>query len=168
MPVEDNTDAAAIQRAWLREDPTLPVESIGVITRIWQVAKLLHDDRRRTMRRLGMDEATRDLLATLKRAGEPYAVPPGTIAARCGVSAAAITQRVARAVAAGYVTRAGSERDGRGALVTLTALGHRRIDETVGDLLRHEAELVAGLDPAQRDQLARLLQELLVDLRARE
>ena len=32
--------AAEIARAWEREEPGLPVGSIGILTRIWQAAKL--------------------------------------------------------------------------------------------------------------------------------
>lgn len=66
-PSSDEVDE--IQRAWLRERPGTPVSSIGVITRIWHIAKLLEDDRRATMLELGMDASTRNLLSTLRRSG---------------------------------------------------------------------------------------------------
>ena len=50
----------------------LPVGSIGILTRIWQAAKLLTDERRRTLARVHLDAATLDLLTTLRRSGPPY------------------------------------------------------------------------------------------------
>src|SRR5689334_22093409 len=92
-----------IQRAWERERPGTPAASIGVITRIWRIGKLLADERRRTLARLGIDAATLDLLSTLRRAGAPYRMTPAELKEACLVSAGAISQRVARAEAAELV-----------------------------------------------------------------
>ena len=112
-----------IAAAWARERPGTPVASIGVITRIWRLAKLLEDDRRETMLRLGMDAGTRDLLSTLRRSGPPYRLSPSELARRNLVSAGAVSQRVARCERAGLVRRLRSPDDGRGVLVELTAAG---------------------------------------------
>jgi DNA-binding MarR family transcriptional regulator len=155
-----------IQRAWERERPGTPAGSIGVITRIWRIGKLLADDRRRTLARLGIDAATLDLLATLRRAGEPYRLTAGALAERALVSAGAISQRVARAERDGLVTRDRSADDGRLSYVTLTAAGHALIERSVDGLLRHEEALLGALTPDQRTELAGLLRILLAGLPA--
>lgn len=162
---EDGVDR--IQQAWLRERPGTPVGSIGVITRIWRIAKLLDDDRRRTMARLGVDAATRDLISTLRRAGPPYRLAPSEIARRSLVSAGAISQRLARAEREGLVRRIKDAADGRSVVVELTGAGHALVESTVDELLRHEEELLTGLDPQQRHQLTALLRVLLSDLTRR-
>ncbi|CAM3792747.1 MarR family transcriptional regulator [Nocardiopsis rhodophaea] len=164
-PAEDAVDR--IQQAWLRERPGTPVGSIGVITRIWQVAKLLDDDRRRTMARLGMDSATRDLLSTLRRSGPPYRLTPTQIARAALVSPGAVSLRVARAEEQGLVRRFKGGPDGRSTTVELTPEGHALIERTVDDLLRHEETLLDGLTADQREHLADLLRVLLADLTAR-
>lgn len=153
-----------IQQAWLRERPGTPVGSIGVITRIWRVAKLLADERRRTHARLGVDAATRDLLATLRRAGPPYRLSPTDLAARALISPGAVSQRVARAERAGLVRRDRSGRDGRSVAVELTPTGHQLIERTVDELLGYEQQLLSALSPEQQEQLADLLRVLLADL----
>jgi DNA-binding MarR family transcriptional regulator len=153
-----------VQRAWERERPGTPAGSIGVITRIWRVSKLLADDRRRTLGRLGIDAATLDLLATLRRAGAPYRLTAGAIAGRTLVSAGAISQRVARAERAGLVRRDRSPADGRVSYVTLTSEGHGLVERVVDDLLVREEALLAALAPDQRDTLAALLRILLASL----
>lgn len=166
VPVaEDGVDR--IQRAWLRERPGTPVASIGVITRIWRIGKLLDDDRRRTMARLGIDAPTRDLLTTLRRAGPPYRLTPSEIARSALVSVGAISQRLARAEAQGLVLRRRDRLDGRSVTVELTAEGHSVVERTVDDLLRHEETLLTALDADQRDRLADLLRILLADLTSR-
>ncbi|AYY11734.1 MarR family transcriptional regulator [Actinobacteria bacterium YIM 96077] len=161
----DNVDD--IQEEWLRERPDTPVGSIGVVTRIWRIAKLLADDRRRTMTRLGVDTATRDLLAILRRSGPPYALTPGELARRAAVSPGAISQRVARAESHGLVRRQKNDDDGRGVVVILTDNGHELIERTVDDLLSHEEQLLSGLTDKQRRELSDLLRILLADLTER-
>ena len=155
-----------IQLAWTRERPGTPVESIGVITRIWHAGKLLADERRRTLARLGIDAATLDLLSTLRRHGAPYRMTPAALKETCLVSAGAISQRVARAEAAGLV-RAHRSSGGRTGAVELTAEGHALIEGSVDELLRHEQDLIAHLPPEERERLTELLRALLDGLTAR-
>ncbi len=145
----------------------MPVDSIGVITRIWRIAKILDDDRRRTLGRLGIDAATLDLLSTLRRAGAPYRLAPGALARLSLLSAGAVSQRVARAEQAGLVRRAKPGGDGRSVLVELTDTGHELLDRVVDDLLNHEETLLDGLTPDERADLTGLLRVLLGDLTAR-
>ncbi len=139
--------ADEIATAWQRELPGVPTSSIGVITPLWRAAKLLSDDRRRTLRRLGIEDSTLDLLSTLRRSGKPYTLTTRELGERTLVTAGAISQRVGRAEDAGLVARAPSDRGRRAVAVTLTPRGHRTIEAAVTALLTHEEELVARLDP---------------------
>ncbi|WP_188197754.1 MarR family winged helix-turn-helix transcriptional regulator [Nonomuraea sp. SYSU D8015] len=150
-----------IQEAWRRELPGVPVESIGIITRIWWAAKVFGDERRRTLARLGVDVATLDLLSTLRRSGAPYRMSPGELAEACKVSRGAITQRVERAVKAGLVERTTAGSGYHARAVTLTEAGNGLLDRVVADLLTAEDNLVGHLPPERREQLAGLLRELL-------
>lgn len=162
---EDGVDR--IQAAWQRERPGMPVESIGVITRIWRIAKLLEDQRRRSDARAGVDAATRDLLSTLRRSGPPYRLAAGEIARQSLVSAGAISQRVARAEQRGLVARSRGGHDGRTVQVELTEAGHALVQDHVEDLLSYEETLLSSLSAEQREQLTGLLRVLLGDLTAR-
>jgi len=149
--------AVAIADAWRRELPGVPVGSISVLTALWRTAKLFADERHRSLLRLGMDAATLDLLSTLRRAGEPYELPTRELAERCLVTAGAVSQRVARAEDDGLVTRRPAPGGGRAVLVRLTAVGHERLLPVVAALLEHEENLLAHLDPSDRERLASLL-----------
>ncbi|MEU8171587.1 MarR family winged helix-turn-helix transcriptional regulator [Microbispora hainanensis] len=164
-PVEPPRDGAdAIQDAWRRELPGVPVESIGIITRIWWAAKVFGDERRRLLANLGVDVATLDLLCTLRRSGPPYRMSPGELADACMVTRGAITQRVERAVRAGLAgrTTAGSGYHARA--VFLTDAGNALLDRVVADLLVAEDRLVGHLSRERREQLSGLLRELLAGL----
>lgn len=156
----------AIARAWLRERPGTPVEGIGVVTRLWALAKLFGDDRRRVLADAGADTATLDLLGVLRRSGPPYRLTTRELTERALVTAGAISQRVARAELAGLVTRAGAE-GSRAVMVSLTPAGHELVDRLVDRVLGREAELISGLTAEQRETLTELLRLLLADLQAR-
>jgi DNA-binding MarR family transcriptional regulator len=167
MPEERKQDVAdTIQAAWARERPAMPVDSIGVITRVWHAAKLLGDERRRTLARLGIDAATLDLLSTLRRHGPPYAMPPAQLRTDSLLTAGAVTQRVTRAEKHGLVRTVRGPR-GRTSSVELNESGHRLIEHTVERLLTYENSLLDDLTGPEREQLADLLRKLLNGLNTR-
>lgn len=152
--------ADGIVEAWTRERPDLPVDSIGVVTRVWHAAKLLGDDRNRLLRRLDADAGTLDLLSTLRRGGEPYRMTTRRLAAASLITPGAITQRVERAERHGFVRRL-SVAGSRAIEVELTPDGRSYVDELVGDVLRHEGRLLAGLSEPLRTRIAEDMRLLL-------
>jgi DNA-binding MarR family transcriptional regulator len=164
VAAEPRDGADAIQDAWRRELPAVPVESIGVITRIWWAAKVFGDRRRRLLANLGVDVATLDLLSTLRRSGPPYQMSPGELAGACMVTRGAITQRVERAVKAGLVERTTAGSGYHARAISLTDAGNALLDHVVADLLTAEDRLIGHLGPERREQLADLLRDLLARL----
>ncbi|MER6987487.1 MarR family transcriptional regulator [Saccharopolyspora hirsuta] len=157
-----NADAVdGIVEQWARERPDMAVDAIGVIARILRIAKLITDERRRVLAELGIDSATLDLLATLRRAGAPYRLTPAEIAENCLVSGGAITQRVTRAEDAGLVRTQRSASGKRTVAVELTEHGHQVIEHDIEVLIGRERQLIAGLPADDRRQLEGLLRELL-------
>ena len=157
-PGTDPVDAIA--EAWQRERPGTPVESIGIVTRIWRLGSLFADDRRRVLAGEGVDAALLDLLGALRREGPPYRLTTRDLSARSGVTPGAISQRLARAERGGYITRAPVSGPPRTVAVTLTEKGHQLIERLVDQVLGREAWLVARLPPGDRAQLAQLLKRL--------
>lgn len=158
----DLIDTVAEQ--WSRERPAMPVESIGVIGRILRIAKLVTDERRRVLHGLGLDSATFDLLATLRRAGAPYRLGPADLSRQSLLSGGAVTQRVARAEAAGLVRVERTESGRRTVAVELTAAGHEAIERNIEVLIGRERELIAALGVEERRDLADLLRRLLAGI----
>lgn len=159
--------AAGIAAAWQRELPGVRTESIEIITPLWQIAKILADDRRRTLARLQIDSSTLDLLSVIKRAGPPYQLTTREITRRTLVTAGAVSQRVTRAEQAGLVERAPSSASRRAVSVRLTPAGHQLIEATVSRLLDHEADLLTTLTATERATLTETLAKLLQALSSR-
>jgi DNA-binding MarR family transcriptional regulator len=159
---DDPVDATVL--AWLRERPGTPVGGIGIVTRVWRLAKLFGEDRRRILTSAGADAATLDLLSVLRRTGAPYQLTTRELTERTRVTAGAISQRLARAESSGLVQRAPAGGGSRAVIVTLTPAGHALVESLVDQVLRREAELISRLAPHQRAALTELLRLLLDDV----
>ncbi|MBK0870237.1 winged helix-turn-helix transcriptional regulator [Saccharopolyspora sp. HNM0986] len=164
----DVSDAAdEIAASWERERPGTRTASIGVVTRVWQLAKLFGDDRRRVLSDAGVDSATLDLLSVLRRSSSPYRRTTRELTELTLVTAGAISQRVARAEREGLVVRWTDPVD-RSVWVELTRAGHALVERTVDLVLSREAELLDGIESGRREQLAELLRDLLRDVQTRQ
>lgn len=150
-----------IQAAWRHERPDLDVRPQGVIGRLSRVANHVTDELVAVYRQHGLGEGDFDVLATLRRAGEPYERTPGDLCANTLVTSGAMTKRVDRLAAAGLVTRRVSDRDARERVIALTPRGIEVIDAAFTDHMTNERRLLDALDPADVDQLEHLLRRWL-------
>jgi len=160
--LEDAVDLILDQ--WARERPDLDCSPMGVIGRITQLQREVFLAQRATFARHGLDAPSFDVLAALRRAGEPYQLTPTALMRTALVTSGAITQRLDRLEEKGLITRERSENDGRAVVVTLTEAGRTALDRALPDHLETEAQLLEALPAAERAQLAALLRRLLVGL----
>ncbi len=160
--MEDAVDL--ILEQWARERPDLDCSPMGVIGRISQLQREVHLAQRETFARHGLDAPSFDVLAALRRAGEPYQLTPTALMRTALVTSGAITQRLDRLEDRGLITRTRSASDGRAVVVTLTAAGRAALDAALPDHLETERGLLAGLSDDDRAQLAGLLRRFLVTL----
>ena len=143
---------------WQHERPDLDVSPQGIIGRLHRLAASLTDELVGVYADFGLGEGDFDVLATLRRAGAPYALTPSELAAGTMVTSGAITKRVDRLVAQGLATRRVSETDARGRVVALTDLGVQTIDRAFTAHMANEHRLVASLSEIERTRLAHLLE----------
>lgn len=146
-----------VMAQWRRERPDLDPAPQGVIGRLHRIAARLTEELVAGYARHGLGEGEFDILATLRRQGPPYALTAGELAAQTMVTSGAITKRVDRCLARGWVTRAPSRDDARGRVVALTEQGCTLIDAAFTDHLANEDRLLATFDATERDTLAALL-----------
>ena len=152
---------ARAQQQWTRERPDLDSTPMLVIARLHRLAAHLTAELLPVYAQFGLGEGEFDVLATLRRTGEPYELAPGELARFTMVTTGAISKRLDRLEAAGLVSRRPSEADGRGRYVALTTAGRELIDEAYTAHLRNEARLVGALSPADRATLEGLLSQWL-------
>lgn len=148
---------ARIQAEWARERPDVDVSPQAVIGRLHRLGHLLTARLDVVYSAHGLSEGEFDVLAALRRAGEPFERAPGELAAHTMVTTGAMTKRVDRLQRAGLVTRRRSAADGRGRVVALTPAGRSLIDRAFTEHMRNERNLLAALEPQEAAELERLL-----------
>ena len=149
---------------WERERPDLDVSPIGIVGRLHRLAAALTDELVEVYRQHGLGEGEFDVLAALRRAGEPFERAPGDLANHTMVTTGAMTKRVDRLEAAGLVSRRPSALDGRGRVVALTEKGRETIDRAFEAHVANEQRLVGMLDPSDRAALEPILRAWLRSL----
>jgi len=144
---------------WGRERPDLDVSPLGVVGRLHRLADALNAELRALFAEAGLSDGDFDVLASLRRSGEPFALTPGELAATTMVTSGAVTKRVDRLAAQGYVTRTVSADDARGRVIALTPEGRALIDDLFPRHVANERRLLSGLSADERATLARLLEK---------
>lgn len=153
-----NVDRVArIKEEWTRERPDLDIRPQGVIGRLHRLAGHLTEELNVVYRRYGLAEGEFDVLATLRRAGEPYERAAGELARFTMVTTGAVSKRIDRLERDGLVTRRRSATDGRGRVIALTEAGRELIDRAFTEHIRNEHRLLAMLTDEQADELESLL-----------
>lgn len=149
---------------WAVQRPDLDVSPMAVIGRLSRLTQLVRGELGRTFEAHGLDPASFDVLATLRRSEPPHRLTPSELMRSAMVTSGAITQRLDRLQARGLVTRTASETDGRVVHVGLTAAGRTLIDRALPDHVATEHRVLAGLTAPELAHLADTLRTLLESL----
>lgn len=138
---------------------------MGVLGRLNEASSLIARDRLAPLfARFGLQAGEFDVLATLRRSGSPYALTPTALYEATMVTSGAMTNRLDRLEKAGLILRGPHPNDRRGIVVQLTEKGLALIDEALTAHVANEHEILAGLTPAERETLSRLLEKLIGSL----
>ncbi|MDQ6937918.1 MAG: MarR family transcriptional regulator [Actinomycetota bacterium] len=154
-------DVDGIVAAWRRERPDLDSAPLLVLSRVTRLAELLAARRKRIFAEHLLRPYEFDVLAALRRAGEPYDLTPGQLIGQTHVTSGTMTNRLDILVERQLVQRRPDPQDGRVIRVQLTAAGRSRVDSALTELLDVESGLLTGLSDAERATLARGLQRVL-------
>ena len=161
MPTSDEVDR--IVEDWSRERPDVDFAPLQVLSRVGRLAKHLDRARRQAFAASGLEPWEFDVLAALRRAGEPYQLSPKALLQQTLVSSGTMTNRIDRLVERRLVERRTDPHDGRGVLVVMTTKGREQVDAAIAELVAAEADLLAGLSRADQERLSGLLRKLSLD-----
>jgi len=158
---QDAVDRIASEWSTVRPDvDSSPLEVIGRVSRL---SKLVDRRLAESFARFDLEAWMYDVLATLRRIGEPHELSAGDLVRQTMVTTGAVTNRIDRLEQRGLVERVGAT-DRRKVIVRLTPAGLALVDEVVVSHMATEHEVLAALSPRQRDDLARLLRTALLSL----
>ena len=142
---------------WSQERPDLDASPIGIIARLHRIAARLTPALTRVYSAHGLLEGEFDVLATLRRQGEPFGASAGQLASRTMVTTGAMTKRIDKLEAAGFVSRSVSTEDARTRVISLTDRGREVIDAAFTDHVANEHGLLASMSAADRRALVEIL-----------
>lgn len=157
-----NDEVDGVVRSWQRERPDLGLDPLHVWSRIDRLAGILDGHRKAAFAQHNIESWEFDVLAALRRAGDPYQLTPGQLLRETHVTSGTMTNRVDRLVERGAVTREPDPNDGRGVLVSLTDHGRALVDAALVTLVELEAQLLDDWAPADREKMAGYLRRLLL------
>ncbi len=159
----DRADVAIAQ--WARERPDLPSLPMALFGRLAEAAeRVMRDHLNPVFAGAGLQPGEFDVLATLRRSGEPYMLSPTRLYEAAMISSGGMTNRLDRLERAGFIERRPDPHDRRGKLIALTEAGRDVIDATIGRHVANEERLLAALTPAEQETLNALLKKLMSGL----
>jgi len=148
--------------AWRRERPDLDVEPLQILSRVGRLAAVLDDRRAAAFVEHGLQAHEFDVLAALRRSGDPFEMTAGELCVATHVTSGTMTSRLDRLAERRLVQRRPDAVDGRLVRVRLTQAGRKRVDAAFSALLDSERELLTHLPEVKRERLADMLRDLLV------
>lgn len=158
----DDPDAVdRIVGQWAVVRPELDTRAMAVIGRIYRLAEAIGNDMELAYQAFGISRGEFDVLATLRRAGDP-ALSPGRLSDELMITTGGCTGRLDRLERAGLLERSPDPDDRRGVRVTLTDEGREVVDRAVEAGLEVQRSALAVLSPDQVDRLDALLHPLLL------
>ncbi len=162
MKHEDEVDR--ILAEWHAARPDLDLAPLAVFSRLSRIAKHLDRVRAHAFERSGLTSWEFDVLAVLRRGGEPYQQSPKVLVQQTMVSSGTMTNRIDRMTQRGLVRRLTDPNDGRGVLVEMMPLGQTLVDAAMTRLSDAEERLLGTMPRSERDRLANLLRRLALSV----
>ena len=153
----DGDQVAQILANWQRERPELDASPIGVFGRIARIDRRLDAHLAAFLSSHGLTLGLFDVLAALRRVGNPYRAKPSVLAATSLLTSGGMTGRLDQLERFGLVKRSSDPEDRRVMFAELTSEGLDLIDNLIEEHLVREAALLRGLTREQQAQLADLL-----------
>jgi DNA-binding MarR family transcriptional regulator len=134
---------------------------MAIVARVGRLAAYFDSAINDLMGRHGLARSSWDVLASLRRVGEPYELSPTDLYVGLMRSSGAMTNRLRRLEHAGLIERVPDPADGRGLLVRLTPTGLRLIDQIAQQHMENERRLLSQLTGPEQETLESLLRRLL-------
>lgn len=146
-----------ILQQWRDERPDLNTAPMGTLGRLKRLVDHLSEGLAQVYSAHGLTAAGFDVLATLRRAGAPFALTPSELISWTMVTSGTMTNRLDRLEAAGLIERRPNPKDGRGSVVALSSKGWALIDQVITEHVANQHQLMQALSPQQREQLDAIL-----------
>ncbi|HDM8240122.1 MarR family winged helix-turn-helix transcriptional regulator [Vibrio campbellii] len=146
---------------WAKEKPELDTEPMAIMGRLMRIAKHMENHVAELHKRYDLKMGEFDVLATLRRSGQPYRLTPSELISSMMLTSGAMTNRLDKLEKKGLIAREHSKEDRRSVTVELTAKGFELIDSLIEQHLQAQHELMGSLNSAEKGQVNQALKLLL-------
>ena len=149
---------------WAREKPELDTEPMAIMGRLLRVAKYMENEVAQLHKQYDLTLGEFDVLATLRRSGEPFQLTPSELIDSMMLTSGAMTNRLDKLTSKGLIIRQNNQSDRRSLPVQLTKQGVLLIDRVVEEHVVIQRQLVKGLSQEQKKQISQNLKCLMYEL----
>ena len=150
---------------WNRQRPELDASAMGVVGRVLQLSRRLQARAGRALKKFGIHYTDLNVLATLRRSGEPFRLTPTDLRRSVLISSGAMSAVLNRLDRAGLLERVPEPSDRRMRAVQLTPKGKELHDLAIAVRFAEAEMSLAGMSQEERDALANLLRKLTLSIK---
>lgn len=158
----NNDHVDMILDQWRQAMPELDPSPMAVIGRMGRISKLMSDEVVQRLTTFDLNMGEFDVLATLRRSGEPYRLTPGQLLQTLMLTSGAMTNRLDKLEQRELIQRQPDPDDRRAVQVQLTDSGLELINRAVVAHVENENRMLTALTDTEQQQLADLLKKLLL------
>ena len=151
---------ALLMDQWARERPDLGARVPSIVARILRLASHFRK-RADQWQPLGMSWEVAEIIIALRRSGPPFQMTPTALYKSMLLTSGAMTNRLDRVAAAGFIERFDDPDDRRSIVVRLTPEGVAIADEAISRYYVEMEKILDALSRTDADRLAELLALLL-------
>ncbi|RZN81418.1 MAG: MarR family transcriptional regulator [Winogradskyella sp.] len=158
----DNIDL--LIEEWGIENPDLDTSAMAVVGRILKLGKVFERRAEIALKDSGIHYTDLDVLATIRRSGQPYELTPKALMQSVLITSGAMTALLDRLTKLELIYRSPDERDGRIKKAVLTEKGKKVIDAAIIVRFNEAKESINCLSQTEYRLLSKLLKKLSVSI----
>lgn len=147
----------ALIEEWRAERPDFDTDAMSVVGRIFLISHKLHQRVSVTLKDFNLNYSDFDLLATLRRSGEPYEMTPTDLMQSVLITSGAMTALLDRLTARGLIERGQDRRDRRVRTAILTKKGNALVEKAARARFAEASAATACFSARERVVLAQSL-----------
>ncbi len=158
----DQDDVIDLLRSqWKSQFPHLDTEAMDVVGRITLLASRWDAEIHHALKPFALSYTDFDIIATLRRSGEPYELTPTALMESVVLTSGAMTTALTRLENAGLLCRKPDPNDGRVRRARLTRAGATLAEKAARARFKVASEQIAELSGKDAQALVKLLRKLV-------
>jgi DNA-binding MarR family transcriptional regulator len=157
---EESDRVDALIADWKREAPSLRADAMQVVGRVIRLGRAYQDEVTALLRPHGLSYSDFDVIATLRRSGQPYTLTPTQLQRSVLLTSGAMTACLRRLELRGFISRSADAEDGRRSGAKLTKKGQVLVDKLIARRFALAEGSLKGVSAKQIETLTALLRQL--------